>query len=90
MSPAAGWRRRVLDDPSMRKVRHELEVVGREFAALEAKRSALVERRRKAIEAARDANAGWQEIADALGLATRQAAEAIYFRQQAAQQRQRD
>jgi hypothetical protein len=74
----------------MRKVRHELEVVGREFAALEAKRSALVERRRKAIEAARDANAGWQEIADALGLETRQAAEAIYLRQKAVQQRQRD
>ena len=85
--PAAGWRRRVLDDPARRKLRRELEAVGREFAGVEARRSVLVERRRAAIEAARAADAGWQEIADVLGLESRQAAQAIVGRQEAAQKR---
>ncbi len=72
--------RRVLDAPDLRAVRHELEASAREFARAEARRSEAVARRRAAVDAARAAGAGWQEIADVLGLSSRQAAEEIAHR----------
>jgi len=73
----------VLDDPAHRKLRVELEAAGRAFNELDRKRQAAVERRRRAVEAARAVGASWTEIAEVLGLESRQAAEQISARQAA-------
>jgi hypothetical protein len=82
MTPAAGWRRQILGTPAMSGLRRELVAAGREFARIDARRAIAVERRRRAVEAAREAGVTWEEIAVALGLSTRQGAKAIITRQE--------
>jgi hypothetical protein len=70
----------------MSPLRRELVAAGREFARRDARRATAVERRRRAVEAAREAGASWEEISQLLGLSTRQGAKAIIVRQELTRQ----